>query len=50
VKSIELSGESPDRGIRYRPVAEGNCVFERKGGEQLDANERSVTMCELDSA
>jgi hypothetical protein len=43
VKAIELSGESPDRGIRYRPVANGNCVFNRKGGEQPKANEQSVT-------
>ena len=50
MKAIELSGESPDRGIRYRPVAEGNCVFVRKGGEQLEAKEQSVTNCELDSA
>ncbi|WP_233214920.1 hypothetical protein, partial [Rhodopirellula bahusiensis] len=42
-KAIELSGESPDRGIRYRPVADGNCVFNRKGGEQPKANEQSVT-------
>ena len=41
--AIELSGESPDRGIRYRPVANGNCVFNRKGGEQPKANEQSVT-------
>ncbi|TWT98957.1 Ig-like domain-containing protein [Neorhodopirellula pilleata] len=39
VKAIELSGESPDRGNRYRPVANGNCVFNRKGGEQPKANE-----------
>ena len=38
-KAIELSGESPDRGTRYRPVANGNCVFNRKGGEQPKANE-----------
>jgi len=43
-KAIELSGESPDRGIRYRPVADGNCVFNRKGGEQPKANEQSVTV------
>ena len=42
-KAIELSGESPVRGIRYRPVVEGNCVFNRKGGEQLEAKEQSVT-------
>ena len=39
VKAIELSGESPDRGTRYRPVANGDCVFNRKGGEQPKANE-----------
>ncbi len=33
VKAIELSGERPDRGFRYRPVANGNCVFNRKGGK-----------------
>jgi len=44
VKVIELSGESPDRGIRYRPVANGNCVFNRKCGEQPTANEQSVTL------
>ena len=43
VKAIELSGASPDRGRRYRPVADGNCVFNRKGGEQPNANEQSVT-------
>ena len=43
VKAIELSGESPDRGNRYRPVSEGNCVFNRIGGEQLEENEQSVT-------
>ncbi len=50
MKAIELSGESPDRGNRYRPVAEGNCVFNRKGGEQPEANEQSVTKNELVSA
>ena len=43
VKAIELSGGSPDQGSRYRPVSEGNCVFNRKGGEQLEENEQSVT-------
>ena len=43
VKAIEQSGESPDQSIRYRSVAKGNCVFNRKGGEQLAANEQSVT-------
>ena len=40
VKAIELSGESPDRGNRYVPVVEGNCVFKRKGGEQPETNEQ----------
>ena len=43
VKAIEQSGESPDWGIRYRPIVEGNCVFNRKGGEQPEAKEQSVT-------
>jgi hypothetical protein len=43
VKAIELSGASPDRGSRYRPVVEGNCVFERRGGEQPETKEQSVT-------
>ena len=42
VKAIELSGESPDRGSRYLPVVDGNCVFNRKGGEQPETNEQSV--------
>jgi hypothetical protein len=44
VKAIELSGESPDRGSRYRPVVNGNCVFNRKGGEQPKTKEQSVTV------
>lgn len=47
VKAIEQSGESPDQSIRYRSVAEGNCVFNRKGGEQLEAKEQSVTQVNL---
>ena len=43
VKAIEQLGESPDRGTGYVPVVEGNCVFNRKGGEQPEANEQSVT-------
>jgi hypothetical protein len=31
VKAIELLGESPDRGRRYVPVVDGNCVFRQKG-------------------
>ena len=43
VKAIELSGESPDQRSRYLSVAESNCVFNRKGGKQPEANEQSVT-------
>ena len=43
VKAIGLSGESPDRGRRYLPVVDGNCVFKRKGGEQPKTKEQSVT-------
>ena len=43
VKAIEQSGESPVQSKRYRSVAEGNCVFNRKGGKQLEAKEQSVT-------
>lgn len=43
VKAIEQTGESPVQSCRYRSVAEGNCVFNRKGGKQLEANEQSVT-------
>ena len=44
VKAIELSGESPVWGVRYFPVVDGNCVFNRKGGEQPKTNEQSVTV------
>ncbi len=43
VKAIELSGESPDRRRRYHSVVDGNCVFNRKGGEQPETKEQSVT-------
>ena len=36
-------------GVSQGPVAEGNCVIARWGGEQLEANWRSVGD-ELDSA
>ncbi len=44
VKAIELSGESPDRGSRFRPVVNGNCVFNSQGGEQPKTKEQSVTV------
>jgi len=43
VKAIEQTGESPVQSHRYGSEAEGNCVFNRKGGKQLEANEQSVT-------
>ena len=43
VKAIEQSGESPDQSSRYSSEVEGNCVFMRKGGEQLETKEQSVT-------
>ena len=43
VKAIEQSGASPDQRNRWCSVAESNCVFNRKGGEQLEAKEQSVT-------
>ena len=29
----------------WRPVAEGNCVVERRGGEQPEANYQSANIC-----
>lgn len=43
VKAIEQTGESPVQSHRYGSEAEGDCVFNRKGGKQLEANEQSVT-------
>ena len=42
VKAIEQLGASPDRGFCYIPVVNGNCVFNRKGGEQPETKEQSV--------
>ncbi len=50
VKAIELLGGSPNQGNRYHPVTKSNCVAARQGGEQLEVNEQSVMLCELDSA
>ena len=47
VKAIEQSGGSPDQSIRYHSVVEGNCVFNRKGGEQPETNEQSVAKANL---
>lgn len=35
-------GESPLRAAHWLHVAEGNCVVERRGGEQPDANNQSI--------
>ena len=35
-------GESPHRTEHWLSVAEGNCVAERRGGEQLEANDQSI--------
>ena len=38
----DLRGESPLLGECPLPVAEGNCVAVRRGGEQPEANMQSV--------
>jgi hypothetical protein len=35
-------GESPRRTEHWLSVAEGNCVVERRGGEQPEANNQSI--------
>src|SRR6516225_11388002 len=35
-------GESPRRTEHWLSVAEGNCVAERRGGEQPEANNQSI--------
>src|SRR5712672_1164093 len=35
-------GGSPHRRERWLSVAEGNCVAERRGGEQPEANDQSI--------
>ncbi len=44
VKAFDQKGESPFQARRYRPVVDsGNCVSVRKGGEQPETNDQSVT-------
>ena len=44
VKAFDQKGESPFQARRYRPEVEsGNCVSVRKGGEQPETNDQSVT-------
>ena len=35
-------GGSPHRAAHWLSVAEGNCVAERRGGEQPEANDQSI--------
>ena len=43
VKAFDQKGESPFQARRYQPVVSGNCVSVRKGGEQPETNDQSVT-------
>src|SRR6516165_7287388 len=38
----QQQGESPCRAEHWLSVAESNCVVERRGGEQLEANNQSI--------
>jgi hypothetical protein len=40
-------GESPDRRGSWTSVAEGNCVVERRGGEQPDAKSQPINKTKL---
>ena len=42
-------GESPHRTEHWLSVAESNCVAERRGGEQLEANDQSISTTMLNS-
>jgi hypothetical protein len=42
-------GESPHRTEHWLSVAESNCVAERRGGEQLEANDHSISTTRLNS-
>jgi hypothetical protein len=42
-------GESPHRTEHWLSVAEGNCVAERRGGEQPEANDQSINTTMLNS-
>ena len=47
---FDQRGVSPLQVGALRPVSESNCVVVRRGGKQLEENDQSVTLCELDSA
>ncbi len=47
---VEQRGVSRIQVAALRPVSESNCVAARRGGKQLEENDQSVTLCELDSA
>ena len=42
-------GESPLLASHWRSVAEGNCVVERRGGKQPEANSQSISKTMLNS-
>jgi hypothetical protein len=42
-------GESPHRTEHWLSVAESNCVAERRGGEQLEANDQSISATMLNA-
>ena len=42
-------GESPHRTEHWLSVAEGNCVAERRGGEQPEANDQSINKTMMNS-
>ena len=46
---FDQRGVSPLQVGALRPVSESNCVAVRRGGKQLEENDQSVTLCELDS-
>ena len=41
-RAHQQQGESPCRAEHWLSVAESNCVDERRGGEQLEANNQSI--------
>jgi hypothetical protein len=41
---FDQGGASPLQASAYRPVTDGNCVAARRGGEQPEVNDQSVTI------
>ncbi len=50
VSLLHRRGASPRRGPSGVPVAEGNCVVRRQGGEQPEANDQSVVPLGINQA